>query len=43
MPGLDSLGLGHRVVEPHATDLPTPGHLGNAIGARSVAWILPGL
>ena len=32
MHGLESPGLGHRIVDPHATGLPVPGHLGNAIG-----------
>ena len=37
-PGLDSPGLSHRTVEPYATSLPMPGHLGNAI-ARCLSWI----
>ena len=40
MLGLDSLGLGHRTVEPDATGLPVPGHLGNAIGRPMLGLVL---
>ena len=43
MPGLDSPDLGHRIVEPFATGLPVPEHLGNAIGRPMPDLDLPSL
>ena len=41
MLGLDSGGMGHRAVEPCATSLPMPRHLGNAIGRPTPSFDLP--
>ena len=43
MPGLDSTGLRHRIVEPYATGLPMPRHLGNAFGRPMPGLDLPDL
>ena len=43
MPDLDSPTLGHQIVEPCATGLPMPRHLGSAIGQRMPGLDSPGL
>ena len=43
MPGLDSPGNGHRIVEPFATCLPVTGHLGGAICRQLPGLGCPGL
>ena len=43
MSGLGSPGLGLRIVEPYATSLAVPGHLGNAIGRPMSGLGSPGL
>ena len=43
MPGLDSPGLDHRIVEPCATGLPMPGHQHNATGRPMPGLDSPGL
>ena len=43
MLGPDAPALGHRTVEPRATGLPMPRHLGNAIGHPMPGLDSPGL